>query len=61
MKETLQTLEDGSLRVCVSDEGSEPICAIVSSMHLVYQKLPQLRQQQAKKSQQENISKNRLE
>lgn len=39
----MQTLEDGSIRVCVEEDGFEPVCCIVSSMHLVYQHLPHLR------------------
>lgn len=43
MAETIQTLPDGSIRVCVTEDGFGPVCCIVSSMHLVYQKVPQLR------------------
>lgn len=43
MKETMETLEDGAIRVCVEDLGVGPVCCIVSSMHLVYDKLPYLR------------------
>ncbi len=43
MTETMETLPDGCIRVCVSEDGFEPVCCIVSSMHLVYQKVPQLR------------------
>ena len=39
----MQTLEDGAIRVCVEDCGVGPVCCIVSSMHLVYDKLPHLR------------------
>tara|TARA_Y200000002_G_scaffold371483_1_gene368166 strand:+ start:284 stop:451 length:168 start_codon:yes stop_codon:yes gene_type:complete len=39
----METLPDGCIRVCVSEDGFEPVCCIVSSMHLVYQKVPQLR------------------
>ena len=42
MAETMQTLDDGSIRVCVEEDGFEPVCCIVSSMHLVYQHLPHL-------------------
>lgn len=43
MTETMETLEDGAIRVCVEDFGVGPVCCIVSSMHLVYDKLPHLR------------------
>ena len=43
MREWMTTLEDGSIRVCYKSGGIEA-CAVVSSMHLVYTKRPQLRQ-----------------
>jgi len=39
----MTTLEDGSIRVCCESNGIEA-CAVVSSMHLVYAKRPQLQQ-----------------
>ena len=42
MREWMTTLEDGSIRVCCESGGIEA-CTVVSSMHLVYAKRPQLR------------------